>query len=153
MTTEKSLRGLMFISAIGLVVSMFLATGCANSIDSSRRAVAVSYRVYAAGRNALDQFDDAKQKQIVDSTGDTLESVKGARDELKQYREKRNKAVDALSLLYSAIGSCELVIAELEAKKAGADLDLGNSISALYRQALIVKDALQDLGITLGGVL
>lgn len=151
---SRAERIALALGSIGFVFALIGASGCANMVDVSRKGMTAAYQVAMASRTALDTFDIEQQQKImasVTTAQGSKVSIDAARSDLAIYRAKRDKVAAVIDLLYAGIGTAALAATAVEAKQAGAEVDLAQALAQVYNLALQVKSALATLGINIGG--
>ena len=122
------------LPVIGMLLVLALTAGACGGAASKQKALDASLQTLNATRDALVAWSDVQQKHIVDAgpENSSAEVVAAVQSKLESHRLRRDKAVRALLIAYSA-----LTVAALDLK--------AESIAVAAGEAMAVYTAVKEL--------
>jgi hypothetical protein len=119
---------------------LILWTACGGSIaERTNKALSTALTATNAARDQFTQWDKQHQLDIVDKAS-TREEAEGG---LKEYREKRQKIIQAFTVAYTSMASAAAMVPLVQAgEKKDRDLImlLANSVEAVQSVIASVKE-------------
>lgn len=131
----------------GIIIAALLLVGCADPIAATRNGVATVAKVHTEMVDEFKLFDHGHEMDVVAAAKTEDEGAAA----LTSYRKTRANVKTAARAVWLGIVAASTAADEAEVGLKNPK-DLAGYISALMRNLGMLRDALTELGVPLGGL-